>query len=64
MTYEGVCRGGPYDGQWLAHYNKQFCVAQQAPLTARIDPNSAPPDHIEIKYSYYHYVLAQWIWRE
>lgn len=63
MTYEGICRGGPYDGQWLAHSHKQLCIAQHPPMKAGFVVDK-PPDHIEIKYSHYHYVLAQWIWRE
>jgi hypothetical protein len=61
--YTGRCRGGPWDGKDLEAEFYTYKVAIMPPLTFR--PASEPPDppqHIDLKWGQYEYVLGQWVW--
>lgn len=58
-SYEGYCRGGPWDGKQYAHYAKVMVIQTM--------PNCSLADVGRVDFNYktageYRHVAGQWIW--
>jgi len=64
--YEGICRGGPIDGQDLVHHAAVFNVnipVYPKVVLDEIPPKPIKPMQFDSELHRYRYVLGQWIWQ-
>ena len=65
QQYSGECRGGPWDGQRLAHYSKIKVVHVMRKYRPTPHSGTGDPDElVQVKLGEYHHIAQQWIWRE
>jgi hypothetical protein len=60
-SYAGVCRGGPRDGQQVAHDGKKFEITK--PVVDGWGPLGYGPVFGVEFMGEYRFVLGQWVWR-
>lgn len=63
VTYDGECRGGPYDGKRLRYYSKRYNVELREPIPLVPDLDK-PVTSPTIRYGTYVFILGQWVWRD
>jgi hypothetical protein len=61
LKYQGLCTGGPYNGNFLAWPQKRYVIAIESdpPLQYVFDTDVLP----RIGYSCYNFNLGHWIWQ-